>query len=144
MNFIWNNKTHRIAQSHLKRPVKLGGLAVPDVGLYYYASIFSGLIKTYNIAYDSKWKQIEGSLIYPNTFSETLWNKKGFSYHPKLASNFFLEAMIKSWQAHKLIISPQISLLTVFHVNHGLPQLNNMVHLAHGGYVDLILFMQLL
>lgn len=68
MNFIWSHKAHRIAIKHMKRPVRLGGLAVPDVNLYFQASILTGLIKSYNSAYNSKWKQIEASLTSPSTF----------------------------------------------------------------------------
>lgn len=52
MDFIWGNKTHRIAKSHMKCSLKMGGLAVPDVAMYYQASVLAGLIKLYNPAYD--------------------------------------------------------------------------------------------
>ena len=37
MNYIWNNKKHRISAQTLKRAKDKGGLAVPDIRMYYNA-----------------------------------------------------------------------------------------------------------
>lgn len=38
LNFVWNNASHRIAQSVVLSPRTRGGLASPDFIKYYYAS----------------------------------------------------------------------------------------------------------
>lgn len=88
VDFVWSHKIHRIAFKHMKRPLRLRGLAVPDVKLYFHASILAGLIKLYNSNYKSKWKQLENSLIHPSTFSEILWNSKASLTDPAIQTSF--------------------------------------------------------
>lgn len=96
MDFIWRNKPHRIAKSHMKCSLKMGSLAVPDLALYYQASVLTGLLKLYNPVYDSEWKQMENDLLHPHLFTEYYGILKLFHLTPPFSLISFWRKSLKS------------------------------------------------
>lgn len=61
-NFIWNNKKHRIKLKSLTQQREEGGLAVPNIENYFYATQIQIIMKWMNKEVDTKWIKIERDL----------------------------------------------------------------------------------
>lgn len=72
-DFIWSFKKSCLPWRLLMASKALGGLAVPNLSLYYDAMILSTLLKHCNEEYTADWKVIEDHVFHGKSFIEVLW-----------------------------------------------------------------------
>uniref|UniRef100_A0A8D0H8V9 Reverse transcriptase domain-containing protein n=1 Tax=Sphenodon punctatus TaxID=8508 RepID=A0A8D0H8V9_SPHPU len=69
---IWNKSKPRIRRSTMQTPKELGGLNLPNVKYYYWASAMRGVKLWYEEGRDPSWVTLEKQIIAPNTFKNLL------------------------------------------------------------------------
>uniref|UniRef100_A0A8C5LMS8 Reverse transcriptase domain-containing protein n=1 Tax=Leptobrachium leishanense TaxID=445787 RepID=A0A8C5LMS8_9ANUR len=62
LNFIWQGRRPRLKYSVMCQPTTTGGLAVPDIRLYYYASQLTRIIDWMADSPRKRWVDLEGGL----------------------------------------------------------------------------------
>lgn len=71
--FIWNNKRPRIKLKTLQKTPAKGGLAFPNIQLYFWACQLRSLKTWLKVDSDIAWRNIESSAVHPHRLQDLLF-----------------------------------------------------------------------
>jgi len=94
-SFLWDGKHPRIRRKLLERPKKQGGLALPNLRNYYWASNILKVIYWYQSP-ETEWCQVEASSCISTSLSALITAKLPFP-PSQYASNLVVQSTLKIW-----------------------------------------------
>lgn len=104
-SFIWSNKTNRLSRNLLQNKRTEGGLKLPNLELYYYASQLFYINQIINDAREEPLIEIENDQLKPYNLFTSLFIK-----HKIKVTNFVINSTLKSWQKIKTILAIELNI----------------------------------
>ena len=104
-SFVWSNKAHRLSRTLLQNVRTEGGLKLPNLELYFYASQMFYIDRIINNTAEEPWIYIESNQLKPQNLFTALFTKRNIK-----VSNFVTNSTLKSWNKIGKILGAQISI----------------------------------